>query len=50
MYPGNGAAKCADKPACIMAQTGEAKTFGARAKNALGSASLDVNRCRCVRR
>jgi hypothetical protein len=36
MYPGNGAAKCADKPAFIMAQTGEAKTFGARAKNALG--------------
>jgi hypothetical protein len=32
MYPGNGAAKCADKPAFIMAQTGEAKTFGARTK------------------
>jgi long-chain acyl-CoA synthetase len=27
MYPGNGAAKCADKPAFIMAQTGEAVTY-----------------------
>jgi long-chain acyl-CoA synthetase len=27
MYPGRGAAKCADKPAFIMAETGEAVSY-----------------------
>jgi long-chain acyl-CoA synthetase len=27
MYPGNGAAKCPEQPAFIMAQTGEAVTY-----------------------
>jgi hypothetical protein len=32
MHPGDGAGKCAGKPAFIMAQTGAAVTFGVRKK------------------
>ena len=39
MYPGNGAAKCADKPAFFMAATGEAVTY----------AELEARSCRLAR-